>query len=86
MNDGKFRLGLVKISNGEAVPEDEPVFILRARDRNAVDLLAVYRELCAQDKCNDYQMTGIEGAIARFMDFAERHPEKMKQPGITRGI
>jgi hypothetical protein len=86
MNDGKYRLGLVKKSNGEAIPDDEPVFILRARDHNAVAALLLYKDVCIEDGCNDYQMDGVNLAIKLFGDFANQHPDKMKQPGITRGV
>jgi hypothetical protein len=86
MNDGKYKLAVIKISNGRAVPDDEPVFFFRARDKHAIEALVVYRQICIEGGCNDYQIDGIDEAIARFEDFAKLYPEKMKQPGSTRGL
>ncbi len=86
--DNKFHLEgeqIVKTSNGEPIPEDEPVFILRARDRLALEVLEYYRNICEQDGCIDFQLDGIGINIQRFDAFAREHPERMKQPGITRG-
>jgi hypothetical protein len=77
---------LVKKSNGEAIPEDEPVFILRGRDHLAVSLLQCYYSLSVQDGCNDYHMEMLLRSIKGFQDFADKHPERMKQPSITRGV
>ena len=38
---------LIKTSNGQPVPEDEPLFILRGRDLLAVTAIIAYREACA---------------------------------------
>lgn len=76
---------IVKRSNGEAIPYDEPIFILRARDHLAIDLLEEYVSMCANDGCTDYQMEGTAKAIERFRAFAKQFPERMKQPGITEG-
>jgi hypothetical protein len=76
---------IVKKSNGEILPPDEPIFLLRARDRLALQLLHVYRELSVQDGCNDYHMEGLEKTICYFTDFKKNYPERMKQPSITRG-
>jgi len=84
--DLKFRFGLIKISNGEAVPEDEPVFILRARDSLAIDTLQHYSNISNDDHCTDYHLSGMARVIRAFMAFKRDHPERMKQPGITRGI
>jgi len=86
MNDGKFRLALVKMSNNEVIPDDEPIFILRARDEQAVKTLKFYHEVCRKHDCNDHHLLGIEIAIDRFIQFATDSPERMKEPGITKGV
>ena len=86
MLDGKFKLALVKISNGEAIPDDEPVHIFRARDLYAVSALRYYLELSRKWGCNDYHEDAVMAQIKRFEEWAKEHPDKMKQPGITRGL
>lgn len=76
---------LVKTSNGQPVPEDEPLFIIRGRDAIAVAALFAYRDLALDNGCNDYLLGGVDQVITDFVAFAQAHPERMKQPGVTRG-
>lgn len=87
--DGKFHIEndqIIKTSNGDVIPEDEPVFLLRARDYLALPMLQHYCLLCVKDGCSDYQMRGLRERLLQFEKFAAANPEKMKQPGITRGL
>jgi hypothetical protein len=77
---------IVKTGNGVAIPDDEPLILFRARDRLALPLLRKYRDLCFDDRCNDFQLGQIDELIARFEAFANANPNTMKQPGITRGL
>jgi hypothetical protein len=81
--DGEITI--VKSSNGIEIPVNEPLMLFRARDRLALPMLRVYRDLCIADGCNDFQMAGIDNRIAAFEAFQKERPEQMKQPGITRG-
>lgn len=76
---------LFKVSNGEILPEDEPLFLMRARDHLAVESLVKYRALAERDGCNDYFLGLLNDTLKEFLDFAATHPEKIKQPGVTRG-
>jgi hypothetical protein len=82
-------LDIVKLlpngAEGEIVPLDEPLFLVRARDRLAIPLLRHFRELCVADGCNDYMLGLTDHTIAQFELFANLYPERMKQPGVTRG-
>jgi hypothetical protein len=80
------RFEIVKTSNGEPIPDDEPLILFRARDRNALATLKYYRQVCKADGCNDFQMEGIENRIAAFEKFRDEQTQRMKQPGITRGL
>jgi len=84
----QFEPPTVRIVNpaGVPIPIDEPLFLLRARDRNALALIERYREVCTDDGCTDYQLSGIDNRIVAFREFAKKHPDRMKQPGITRGM
>jgi hypothetical protein len=87
--DGKFATttngAIVKKSNGEVLPDDEPLFLFRARDNHAIQVLQYYFDLCEQDKGSDWQIEKMAEPMADFMQFAKDHPERMKTPGITRG-
>ena len=76
---------IIKTSNGQPIPHDEPLLILRARDRLAIPLLRIYQQLSIVDGCNDWFLGEQKITIADFEAFAREHPERMKQPGVTRG-
>lgn len=82
---GDVTIEIVKMSNGDPIPEDEPVFLFRGRDRLAVEALLAYQQACNKDGCTDYQLTMLDKQIDKFFQFQKEHPERMKQPGITRG-
>ena len=88
--DGKFHLEgekIIKTSNGEELDlEREPVILIRARDRLALPLLRIYRELSLVDNCNQYHLQGISKCITKFANFIINNPDKIKQPGITKGL
>jgi hypothetical protein len=77
---------IVNTVTGEPIPDDEPLMIFRARDRHALPMLRYYAELCARDICTEFHMLGIFNRLEAFEKFAKDHPERMKQPGITRGL
>ncbi len=83
--NGFLSVDLVKLSNGDVIPEDEPLMLIRARDWLAIPGLLKYRELCVADGCNDYILGLLDETIAEFQKFQTEHPERMKQPGVTRG-
>jgi len=85
--DPKYQIVNETIVNnaGVPIPEDEPLILFRARDRNALAMLRHYRLLCEEDLCTAFHMDGIDNRIAAFAEFKHLHPERMKQPGITRG-
>jgi len=76
-----------RLANGglEQIPDDEPIIVFRGRDRLALVMLLNYRNLCVADECNIHQLDTLDGMIVAFKEFATRYPERMKQPGITRG-
>lgn len=76
--DGKF----INRVSGEAIPDDEPVIIFRARDWHALSVLRHYLGL-ADDP---HHQRAINERIDEFAAFAEGHPTQMKEPGVTRHI
>lgn len=79
MQENKYRFEDGKIINratGVAIPDDEPVFVLRAQDRNALAAVAYYA-----GQCGDAAHFMATKDVAReFMRFREDHPDRMKEP------
>lgn len=63
-------------ASGEVIPEDEPVFIFRARDTHAVNILAGY----AREVLNAEHASAVWGRIDDFKRFWDANPDRMKQP------
>ena len=81
--DKKFRFENGQFFNrvsGEAIPDDEPVIIFRARDWHALSVLNYYHSLVA----DDHHAQGVMERIDEFREFRKAHPERMKEPGVTR--
>ena len=67
---------LVKKSNLVPVPEDEPLFIFRAKDRKALAALVAYNMIID----NLDQKAEVTKSINDFRRFQEMYPEKMAEP------
>jgi hypothetical protein len=63
-------------ASGEVIPDDEPVMIFRARDKNAALMISYYRRLCSDAHHSDV----VGKRLHDFVDFAHAHPERMKEP------
>jgi hypothetical protein len=78
--DPKYTIIGGKICNaatGVAIPDDEPVMIFRAKDKQALAVLEFYRNSYPY---NDSHDLAIRQQIRRFSDFACDHSERMKNP------
>lgn len=86
--DGKYHIvgdKIVNSFNGNIIPEDEPLFLLRGRDRLALATLHEYQQLCIEDDCTKFHLDGVDQIIKAFQRFRYNFPERMKQPGCTEG-
>lgn len=82
LRDRKFKIvdgRLVNRVSGVAIPEHEPVFIFRARDRHSLAVLRFYESIVL----DPHHRSAIGESIHSFANFAMAHPEQMKEPGIT---
>lgn len=80
MNNGKFMIRdeqLTFMATGGVIPEDEPVFILRGCDRQALSILRVYQ---SKMRPTSKDWKGLQDVIESFTLFRETNPELMKQP------
>lgn len=74
---------IVNRVSGQPIPDDEPVFIFRARDLFAASALNAYlRALCAADSevvGHDHRHA-IRTRVRDFERFALQNPDRMKVP------
>ena len=67
---------IVNRASGEAIPDDEPIMIFRARDKHAREAIAYYQSRCK----NTLHGEVIQRRFEAFDKFASDHPERMKEP------
>jgi hypothetical protein len=67
---------LVNRETGKPIPDDEPVFVIRAQDIHAVSALRWYRSVVKEPD----QQQAVSRRIAHFEAFAAAHPDRMKEP------
>lgn len=71
---------LVNRATREPIPNDEPVFVLRAKDVNAVYAIMHYRSLCLG---NPDHYAAVDARVGDFLRFKEQHPDRMKKPDTS---
>ncbi|KKK83376.1 hypothetical protein LCGC14_2794020 [marine sediment metagenome] len=79
MHERKYEIKdnrLVKRSNQVPIPENEPVFIFRAKDRKALAALTAYSMVVD----NLDQKEAITKSIEDFRRFQAENPDKMGEP------
>lgn len=80
MNERKYKINedgrLVKKSTGKPIPNDEPVFIFRAKDRKAVVAIMAY--VMVLDDLD--QREEVLKSVKLFTEFQRNHPERMGEP------
>lgn len=62
--------------SGEFIPDDEPIFILRARDKYAANLLAHYKSMVT----NSQHYEAVSLRLVQFDNWALNNPKRMKEP------
>lgn len=80
MNERKYTINeegkIIKKSNGIPIPDDEPLFIFRAKDRKALAAITAYAMILD----NLDQREEVMKSVALFRKFQEDNPEKMGEP------
>ncbi len=79
--DGNVGVGgvhtmIVNRATDEPIPDDEPIFIFRARDWHAIAALKHYQWRCKDEQHRDV----VEVRIADFLRFRLEHEDRMKEP------
>jgi hypothetical protein len=77
--DSKFKFENGRVINrwsGEAVPQDEPVMVFRARDVHALRAISAYMDFLADPHHREVVMS----RYIQFERFALDHPDRMKEP------
>jgi len=79
MKERKYKIldnQLVKRDGEVPVPDDEPLFILRAQDRKALPAIVAYCEILD----NIDHRASVKKTINDFREFQAKNPERMKEP------
>ena len=69
----------------EQIPPEEPVYLLRGRDRRALATLVAYLGICEDDGCSEECLAAVEQLCEHFEQFEKEHltfaPGRDGQPG-----
>jgi hypothetical protein len=81
IEDGK----LINSATGTPIPEDEPVFLFRAKDVHALGTIhdyskRVYESITSIEITSSDHLCAINRRLNDFEKFKQDHPERMKQP------
>ncbi len=77
--DPKYLIENDRIINAESkirIPDDEPIFILRAKDKHAIKTILYYR---SQVKKTELAAM-VKRRVDEFDEFREQYPNRMKEP------
>jgi hypothetical protein len=72
---------IINQASGEIIPDDEPIFIFRARDTYALSVLLYYAQSLSLE--SEHQQTVME-RVEDFRQFKAAHPDRMKIPDTVR--
>ena len=64
----------------QPVPDDEPVFIIRAKDVISVAVLEFYRGMCSDTNHADV----VDGRVEQFRDWQQSNPDLVKIPDTAK--
>lgn len=71
------------VFNGNVIPEDEPLFLFRSKDKLSLGSLLKYFCDCVLDGCTKEQLDNLYTTILNYAKWQLDNPDKMKQPGCT---
>lgn len=67
---------LVNRESGKAIPDDEPVFVFRAKDPHAVKALRAYKALCK----NGNHKAAVQLHINAMVAYQKEHKADLREP------
>ena len=76
---------IIKRSNGEPISHDEPIFLLRARDICALNLLIEYEHLSRAAGSPEERILSLKHVYEEFSRWRLEHCGELKIPGSTFG-
>lgn len=71
---------IVNLETGIAIPDEEPLFLIRGKDQVATALLIRYLELCHAAGCDNRHLQRVIDKIADFIAFERVEHARMKRP------
>lgn len=62
------------------VPDDEPVFVLRAKDVLSYGAIMNYQSMAVSRRCPEEFIGGLDNVLETFAEWADTNADKMKVP------
>lgn len=67
-------------ATGQQIPDNEPVFVLRAKDKHALAALNAYLKAVETPE----HAAAVQLRIGDFLNFRNHNPSRMKEPDTAR--
>ena len=80
ITQGASKSSIVNTATGKPIPDDEPVFILRAKDSAVLETLGHYKSITRLMGASEEFLTHIEQIIIRFAEWEDDNNHLMKVP------
>lgn len=64
----------------EKIPDDEPVFIIRGKDKLAPRVMLLWLDAARDAGVNEDKLARVGEHLAAVIEFQEQHPERCKIP------
>jgi hypothetical protein len=62
------------------IPDDEPIFILRGKDKLAFQTIMNYQSMAVSRRCPEAFIGDLDKVLERFEEWQDQHSELMKLP------
>lgn len=82
MRASKYQVkgAIINVQSGLPIPEEEPIFILRAQDMAAMPTLEAYRKFVGELPGTEEHLKSLELLIGQFRQYVWDFPDRIKTP------
>lgn len=77
LNESKYEIpSAISRRTSQPIPQGEPVFLIRAKDKHAVDVLGIYMSLCQEVE----HRQAVNDVIRKFVSWQHINDVKVCEP------
>lgn len=73
---------IIRTANNTVIPDDEPLMLLRGRDRLLPETLDFYLRLRQQTGMTEDQLSDLKTQIKNIKQWQASHPDRLNTPSV----